>query len=60
MPGFAPCSDLATRSLKWIARRDQVQTGRPQTHMIWGISAVSIAAQYAETYANEARVPAFG
>ena len=60
MPGFAPCSDLATRSLKWIACRDQVQTHRPQTHMIWGISAVSIAAQYAETYANEARVLTFG
>ena len=55
MPGFAPCSDLTTRQIKWIGRRDQVQTHRPQSHMIWGISAVSIAAQYAATYADEAK-----
>lgn len=60
MPGFAPCSDLATRQIKWIARGDQIQTHRPQTHMIWGISAVSIAAQYAVTHAGEARCPISG
>lgn len=56
MPGFAPCSDLATRQIKWIARGDQIKNGsRPAAYCAWGISAVSIAAQYAETYADEAK-----
>jgi hypothetical protein len=54
LPGFAPCSDLATHQIKWISRTDQINNGfRPASHIQWGISAVSIAAQYAETYADE-------
>lgn len=61
MPGFAPCSDLATRQIKWIARGDQIKNGsRPGQYVAWGISAVSIAAQYAVTHAGEARCPISG
>lgn len=57
MPGFAPCSDLATRQIKWIARGDQIKNGsRPGSYINWGISAVSIAAQYAEVHADEVKV----
>lgn len=56
MPGFSPCSDLATHQLKWIARGDQIKNGsRPAQYVAQGISAVSIAAQYAATYAAEAK-----
>lgn len=61
LPGFAPCSDLQTRQIKWIARGDQIKNGsRPSAYCAWGISAVSIAAQYAETHADEVKTPTFG
>lgn len=52
---YAPCSDLTTRSIKWISRQDQLKNGsRSSEYCAWGISAVSIAAQYAEVYQEEA------
>ena len=61
MPGFSPCSDLQTRQIKWIGRGDQIKNGsRPGQYVAWGISAVSIAAQYAETYKDEAVCPVSG
>lgn len=53
---LAMCSDLATRQIKWISRADQLKNGsRPSAYVHWGVSAVSIAAQYAEVYAEEGR-----
>ena len=56
MSSWSPCSDLATRQIKWISRGDQIKNGsRPGSYVAWGISAVSIAAQYAETHADRNR-----
>ena len=61
MPGFAPCSDIATRQIKWISRQDQLKNGsRPASYVAWGISAVSIAAQYREAHAAERKCPISG
>lgn len=53
---WSPCSDLTTRQIKWISRSDQLNNGsRPGSYIAWGISCVSIAAQYSETYADEVK-----
>ncbi len=51
---LAMCSDLETRQIKWISRHDQLKNGsRPSAYIHWGVPAVAIAAQYAETHAGE-------
>jgi len=51
---LAACSDLATRQIKWISRADQLKNGsRPSAYIHWGVPATVLAAQYAETHADE-------
>jgi hypothetical protein len=58
---LSPCSDLATRQIKWISRADQLKNGsRPSAYIHWGVPATAIAAQYAEAHADEVRTPTFG
>jgi hypothetical protein len=46
---LSPCSDLATRQVKWISRADQLKNGsRPSAYIHWGLPATVLAAQYAE------------
>ena len=46
MPIFAlytPCSDLATRALKWVITADQDRNGsRPSAYIHWGVSTEAI------------------
>ncbi len=46
MPIFAlytPCSDLATRTLKWVITADQDRNGsRPSAYIHWGVSTEAI------------------
>jgi hypothetical protein len=50
------CSDLETRQILWISRADQLKNGsRPSSYIHWGVPATAIAAQYAETHAQEAQ-----
>jgi hypothetical protein len=52
---LAMCSDLQTRQIKWISRADQLKNGsRPSAYIHWGLPASVLAAQYAETHAQEA------
>jgi hypothetical protein len=55
------CSDLQTRQIKWISRHDQLKNGsRPSQFVHWGVPATVLAAQYAETHADEVRPVTFG
>ena len=56
---LVPCSDLATRALKWI-NPCQNNGSRPDQYVAQGISAISIAAQYAEAHAGQAQCPVSG
>ena len=49
---YVACSDLSTRNLLWI-NPCQENGSLPSSHIHWGVSAVSIAAQYAEAHADE-------
>lgn len=62
MSVFSPCSDLSTRTLKWVSARDNAKNGdgRPASYVHWGISAVSIAASYREAHADDVKTPTFG
>lgn len=51
---YVPCSDIQTRSIKWI-NPCQNNGSRPSAYVHWGVSAVSIAAQYAEAHARDNR-----
>jgi len=46
MPIFAlytPCSDLATRALKWVITAEQDRNGsRPGSYIHWGVSTETI------------------
>ena len=58
---LCPCSDLATRQVKWISRHDQLKNGsRPSAYIHWGVPATVIAAQYAEAHAADHRCPISG
>ena len=52
---ISPCSDLATRELKWLWQSDQLKNGasRPSMFIHWGVPAYIIAAQFAEVHADE-------
>lgn len=53
---LSPCSDLATRQIKWISRDDQLKNGsRPSAYIHWGLPATVIAAQFSETHADSVR-----
>lgn len=53
---LAPCSDLQTRQILWISRADQLKNGsRPSSYVHWGLPATVLAAQYAETHADDVR-----
>jgi hypothetical protein len=57
---ICPVSDLQTRQIKWISRHDQTARGTfPSSYIPWGVSAVSLAAQFAETYADSVKTPTF-
>jgi hypothetical protein len=61
MAVLSPCSDLTTRTLKWVSATDNAKNGsRPASYVSWGVSAVSIAAQYAEAHAADVKAPTFG
>lgn len=62
MTSYVPCSDLETRAPKWVATSDNAKNsdGRPAPYVAWGVSAVSVAAQYAEAHAGEYRCPISG
>jgi hypothetical protein len=58
---LSPCSDLATRQVKWISRHDQLKNGsRPASYVHWGVSATVLAAQYGEAHATAHRCPISG
>ena len=58
---YAPCSDLRTRQIRWIPRRDQLKNGSiPSSYIHWGVSATIIAAQFAEAHASEHKCPISG
>ena len=52
---ISPCSDLATRELKWLWQSDQLKNyaSRPSMFIHWGVPAYIIAAQCAEVHADE-------
>jgi hypothetical protein len=51
MAVFSPCSDLTTRTLKWVAASDNAKNGsRPSSYVSWGVGADSIAASYREAH----------
>jgi hypothetical protein len=56
---YVPCSDLDTRVLKWI-NPCQNNGSRPDSYVHCGVSAVSIAAQYAEAHAAPHPCPVSG
>ena len=48
---LSQCSDLQTRELKWVARKnDDSKFNKITTD--WGISAVTYAAQFADVHSN--------
>ncbi len=58
---LSPCSDLATRQIRWISRADQMKNGsRPSAYIHWGLPATVLAAQYAEVHADSVKTPTFG
>lgn len=51
---LSAASDLQTRQIKWVARKnDDSKFYKLSTD--WGVSAVTIAAQFAEVYADDVK-----
>jgi hypothetical protein len=51
---YVPCSDITSRDIKWV-NPCQDNGSFPSSYIHWGVSAVSIAAQYAEVHAHEVK-----
>ena len=56
---WSPCSDIATRNLKWVSSAWNAKNsdGRSAAYVAWGVSADSIAASYGAAYADSLPAP---
>jgi len=53
---LSAASDLQTRQIKWVARKnDDSKFNKLTTD--WGVSAVTISAQFADVFSREVRLP---